>query len=538
MDCDVAIVGTGVAGALAGYELCKKGMKVSFLEAGAFLPERAALMKKYYGAEMKTPSSPYPVHDKAPKPSFGNKDAYYVRKGPDRFKSTYERCVGGSTWHWLGSCLRLLPEDFSSKTNFNFGVDWPLSYDDLEPWYLKAEKALGVAGDNQYHLGSPRSGPYPKRPIALSYSDELIKARLMGQQFRGKSFEVSPTPQARDPDLCQGSSTCIPLCPMGAKYEAMTHIVKAQKLGAKVLEKSVVYQLLRSQDSTRINGIKYRKWDGSEHRLTAKVVIVAANAIETTKILLQSVDTEHQNAVANSSGLVGRYLMDHIVALSWALSKKALHPFRGPLSTAGIDGPRGGISREEKAAYRLELHNDGWGWAKGAPKSTVKMFIEKGYLGKALKDKIKDHLSKQLSVASLIEQAPEALSRVTISHDKKDALGIPRPVIDYRLTDYEREGLASAKEGHEFVFKRLGVSEFDHHSDYFGAGHLMGTYRMGDDPKTSVVNRDSQTHEMKNLFLLGSGVFPTGGTANPTLTIAALALKAVPAVEGVLKNLV
>jgi choline dehydrogenase-like flavoprotein len=217
--------------------------------------------------------------------------------------------------------------------------------------------------------------------------------------------------------------------------------------------------------------------------------------------------------------------MDHVIKLSWALAKDPVYPFRGPISTSGFDQLRSGAFRQNHAAYRLEVHNDGWSWAKGAPSSTAKDLIAKGYYGEELQTKLQFQLSRQVTLASLVEQLPSARSKIVPSLTEKDALGIARPEVHYELSLYEKTGLKEAELAHQYVFDNLGVLESYHHAHYFGAGHIMGTYRMGLDPKTSVVDKNLVTHDHKNLYLLGSGVFPTGGTANPTLTIVALTLK-------------
>lgn len=533
---DVVIVGTGVAAALCGYRLSQAGAKVLFLEAGTYVADRSSLMQAYYAAFPKLPESPYANHPLAPRPVSGNTDAYYVQTGADSFQGTYERCVGGSTWHWLGTALRLLPEDFHMHTHYGVGVDWPITYEALCPWYDEAEQELGVAGDGQADLGSPRTGPYPKPAVRLTYGDLHIASRLRGKSYDGAPLVVQATPQARDPLTCQGSGSCVPICPTGAKYEAFTHIEKAKRLGAQVLDKCVVHKVHVGADA-HVSHVEYRTWDGQDRRVATKVLVLAANAIETAKILLMSKSDRTPAGAANRSGAVGSYLMDHLVRLSWALAVDPVHTYRGPISTAGIDSTRRGTFRGQRAAYRVELHNDGWSWPTGAPHSTAAQLIEQGLWGETLSTTLRNHLTRQVSIASLVEQIPSPDCSVKPSSDQVDALGIPRPEIHFQVSDYEKRGFDHAHRAVQSMFEHIGVSESHHHSATFSAAHLMGTTRMGHDPKTSVVDSESRAHDHPNLYLLGSSVFPTAGTANPTLTLAALALKAAASVQETLAKI-
>src|SRR5262252_594109 len=206
----------------------------------------------------------------------------------------------------------------------------------------------------------------------------------------------------------------------------------------------------------------------------------------------------------------------------------------------------------------MEMGNEGWNWATGDPYTTVNALISPGarpisgpqhtvtggQFGVALKKQVNAILTRQFRFGSLVEQMPQETNRVTLSTVFKDNLGIPRPQINYDLDDYTKAGYAAANEVAKQIFAKMGATEFTwfppsspsaftfNGSQYLlqGAGHVMGTYRMGSDPNTSVVDGTSRSHDHQNLYLLGSGVFPSVGTANPTLTIAALALMTAQAI--------
>ena len=519
---DVVIVGSGLAGGLAAAYLSNKGLRTLILEAGPHTPPREKLVEKLYMGPNRHPGLPYDFHPEAPKPSHLDIDNYYVQIGPNKFRSTYERCVGGTTWHWLRTCLRLLPVDFRLHSTYKVGIDWPISYDELETWYNVAESSLGVAGDNTFDLGSPRSKPYPKKPINMSPVDRFVARRVAGQEFNGLPLDLSPNPQARDPDRCMGSASCIPVCPIGAKYEARQHIELATQRGAHLLAKAVASKIHIDQNGA-VESLEYTRWDRSKHKAKGKIYLLAAGAIETTKLLLMSASERAPQGVANRSDQVGRNLMDHPIQLSWALAPEPIYPYRGPASTSGIDGVRDGAFRSRFCAGRLEVHNQGWSWPTGGVAADIRKFVGKGMYGEELRALVKSRGQRELLVGSLLEQLPSPENRITLARNTLDGLGIPRPKIYYGFSGYEKRGMQEAQVLRNHLLTKLNCTEVTHGDMIYGAGHIMGTYRMGLNPKTSVVDANLRSHDHQNLYLLGSGVFPTVGSANPALTIAALA---------------
>ncbi|MDC3960476.1 GMC family oxidoreductase [Polyangium jinanense] len=525
---DVVIVGAGISGTILAHRLAKGGAKVLILESGPRVDRQKAI-DTYRSALIKVPESPFPRSTAAPGPAVIDLEGYYVQEGPDLFKSSYLRLVGGTTWHWLGTTIRLVPDDFQMKTLFGVGVDWPITYDDLEPYYAEAEIELGVAGEGD--LGSPRTTPYPMKPIPLTYSDKRI-ADAIG----GLGYTVTTTAQARNTDTyderppCCGARTCIPVCPVVARYDASVHVKKAEDAGVQIVDEAIAHFIDIGADG-RVSRIRFKRPDGSEHEASGKVYVLAAHAMETPKLLLMSKTGALPNGVSNLSDQVGRNLMDHPIQLSWALAEDSLAQSRGPLSTGGIDGTRGGAFRNATAAFRVEFGNDGWTWPTGGPMSTVGELVKLGLRGQALAKELSRQSARQLRLSSLMEQLPDPENRIVPAMDQLDALGIPRPRISYRVDTYTRDGMSKAIGVHDQIFDALGATVREHDPEPQGAGHVMGTYRMGADPATSVVDAQCRSHEHDNLFMLGSGTFPTAGTANPTLTIVALTLRAVAAIQ-------
>ncbi len=527
---DVVIVGSGVAGAITAARLAKAGVKVLVLEAGPRV-DRGQALRQFEAAVIKVPESPYPDSRHAPHPMVLATGEYYVQAGPENFGSSYLRQVGGTTWHWLGTAIRLVPDDFRLRSRFGLGGDWPSSYGDLETWECEAERERGVAGDPAADLQAPRSKPYPLPPIPMTHLDLRVAAAVAPL-----GYKVEPTPQARnsqrydDRPPCCGSGTCIPICPVQAKYDATVHVVQAQRAGAEVMENAVAHIVELGSDG-RVAGIRFKRPDGSDERAIGKVFVIAAHGIETPKLLLQSRADARPNGVANSSGQVGRNLMDHPTQLSWGLTAEKLWNHQGPLSTAGIESTRAGEWRGDRPSFRIQLGNTGWSWPTGAPYTTVDTLLQRGLRGAELDRALADHTARELTLAYMTEQLASPENRIVPDFARRDALGLPRPRIYFQYDDYTRRGLEHGRALHQRLFDAMKSADVHHDTEVKPAGHVLGTYRMGRDPKTSVVDINQRAHDHPNLFLLGSGVFPTSGASNPTLTIAALVLRSVPTIQ-------
>jgi choline dehydrogenase-like flavoprotein len=523
-DADVAIVGAGIAGTLVGYRLASAGLKVLILEAGGWV-DRLEAVRAYRSNPIKTPDAPYPAQLYAPRPTVLDlRSGYYVQDGSATFGSTYERRVGGTTWHWQGTAMRFVPNDFRLRTQYGVGRDWPISYVDLEPWYLEAEREIGVAGDADDDLGSPRSGAYPLPPIPPSFLDRTIDAAV---QRHGLRVRVSPHARNSDPfqnrPPCCGNNTCVPICPIGAKYDASVHARLAQQAGVQILDTAVASRIDVRADGL-VGAVAFKRPDGSEHVAVAKCFVVAAHGVETPRLLLMSRTERLPDGVANSSGQVGRNLMDHPAVVSLALARDPVYPYRGPGEISGIEHMRDGAFRSEHSAFRVPIGNDGWSFGGSSLVALAGELIEAGKRGKDLREGLAHVGLRQVRLAALLEQLPDPSNRITLA-EQKDALGLPRPRITYSHDEYVAKGRVEAIKLAGLVFDALGATSRTHVDDFFGAGHIMGTHCMGTNPRSSVADPFGRTHDHRNLFLLGSGLFPTGATANPTLTLAALALR-------------
>lgn len=253
--------------------------------------------------------------------------------------------------------------------------------------------------------------------------------------------------------------------------------------------------------------------------MTGLRYVIAANSIETAKLLLMSQNDAAPNGVANSSDQVGRNLCDHPWAGASGIASFPYAGSRGPLSVAGGDNIRAARTRGDYATYRFEL-----GQFVGNPATIAEAQIRKGLVGKELREAVRYNAAHEVLVTALLEQLPDPENRVEPDWENLDEIGLPRPKITYSFGGYTFDGWEQAKPVFARILEEVGVTDVEF-SEPGGAGHLLGTHRMGDDPATSVTDSYGRTHDHPNLFLAGGGLFPTVGTANPTLTIVALALR-------------
>jgi len=628
---DVVIVGAGVSGNLIAKQLGLAGKKVLILEAGPAVPDsREQYMENFYLALAKTPESPYPSLagrtgpgvGTLPNPSViptpratvlsigGTPDVSHLIQSetagvsgttPDnqpevrqlQFSSTYDRIGGGTAWHWLGSVPRLVPHDLTMKTTYDVFYDWPIEYSEMQRLWGLAESEIGVAASVaqqqplQAAIGMtyPPGYQYPMGPIPSSVVDQTVSNGVSGMSVPGEGSEggkeysvfVTNTPAGRNSEpyqdrrVCAGNTNCIPICPIQAKWDPTVTLGDALNTG----NVTVSYQSVATNiavDGNNVTQIDYLQWSydangnlqSTPASVTGKIYVAACHAIENAKLLLLSND---QEGIANKSDQVGRNLMDHVLYLAWALAPAPVWGYRGPLATGGIESLRDGEFRTNRAAFRMEIGNEGWNFACGDPYTTTLDFVtgtngsqlNPGATrlgGTALAMTLNDRLTRQFRFGLLLEQAPQADNCVTIDKNNTDGLGIPRPHVDYGLDKYTLEGFRVAADTCSAIFQQMGAQEFTQPTvnpyppdkkpgpgDFsyegrnyhmYGAGHIMGTHRMGDDPCTSVVDATQKSHDVQNLWIVGSGSFPTVATANPTLTIMALAFKSAEAITAAL----
>ena len=516
---DFVVVGAGIIGALLARKLALAGASVLMLEAGPYVT-RGEIVARFRNSPRRSDwVSPYPPAPWAPHPVYAPvANDHLLQAGPYPYKAEYLRQYGGTTWHWAAHAWRNVPGDFRIRTLYGVGVDWPFDYDELEQYYQEAEVLMGVSGAP--NTGSPRRQPFPMPPVAEPWAMRRIRERLQGV------YPVVGNTTARNSrgydgrPACVGNNSCQPICPVNAQYHGGIAADAAQAAGVKVLTDANVYRLEHDASGRRIVAAHYYDPDKRSQRVTGKTFIVAANGIESPRLLLLSASDRFPRGLANSRDMVGRHLMDHP---STSLTFDADEPLwlgRGPQSPSSINTMRDGDFRRAHAPYRLDFTNisrvDG----------TSAALIKEGIYGPEFARRLRHSAAHELNVKSVLEVLPHPDHRITLS-DQKDALGLPRPMAHYSIDDYTRAGHQRARQDFQRIADLMGGSRlrFTGDDDFANNQHICGTLSMGTDPATSVCDGHARAHDHENLFFAGTGVLPTAGTCNSTENGVAVALR-------------
>lgn len=515
---DVCIIGAGLAGGVLAYELGQKGVEVVVLEAG---PRHDPQDKYAYMEKFLAGGDPWA-------PDIAERDRY-TNAGEIAYPLNRYRvkAVGGSTLHWSAVALRLHESDFKMKSLHGLAEDWPVGYDELEPYYVRAEAALGVSGTADNPFASRRSAGYPLPPFPFSYANQVLLpgCEKMGIQMHHVPYARNSAPHADRPQ-CQAFGTCIPVCPIEAQYNAEVHVRLAEKTGKVTIVPRANAVRINLGRSGLAESVAYATPDKAEHEQRARLFILATHAVESARLLLLSTSPRFPHGLANRSGLVGKNFMEHPYVQVWGKLKQNLFPRRIGFHTAESHQFCVPKKRDTDGAFKLDFEALG--------PMPVQIAAESGLWGDGLATEVRETFGYSAGVAVFPEQLPREKISITLDPEVKDCFGNPVPRVTYFLGAYEKEAIRKGVARAAGILDAIGATDMGSDAgDSLFCGHHMGTCRMGDDPEKSVVDRDLRTHDVKNLFLAGSSVFVTGGAVNPSLTIVALALRAA---ETILKN--
>ena len=510
-DAEVGIIGAGAAGGVLAFELARRGIRVVVLDSGPRhdFARRREYVRRYLRRENPWQTSPREL------------DRQSTGGGltPYRLDGKRVRGVGGSTLHWEGYALRLHANDFRSRSLYGIGDDWPITYADLEADYGAAERGLGVAGAGDDVFASPRTEAYPLPPFPFSYSDGLFAPACASA-----GVALQHVPQARNSvpyggrARCSACSTCA-VCPTGAKASIdLTHVPQAEATGNAEIRPEATVLRLEVDASGRVRTAVYAGREKVERRLTAKVFVLAAGAVENARLLLLSSSRAFPAGLGNGSGLVGKYFMSHPSVDVLGRARDKVYPYRIGFSTAMSRQFAIDRDRSVQGAFLLEYLNS-------AGPTPEQIAVKSGKSGDALRRHVQEEFGHWLGVRVYAEHLAERRNAVSLSSRVRDYFGSPGPHIDCQVSRYERAALDDARALATRIFTAMGLGQI-HATSLSFSGHQIGTHRMGADPRTSVVDANLRSHEVPNLYLMGSGCFVTASASPPTLTIVALAIRA------------
>jgi len=493
---DLVIVGAGAGGATLAQRLARRGWKVVVLEAGPFwdpdrdwVSDEAGSHKLYWTAPRVT----------------GGEDP--VELG----KNNSGHGVGGSMVHYAGYCPRFHPSDFEVRSRDGIAEDWPISYRDLKPHYERLELELPVAGDF-WPWGDPHRYPHTAHPIAGGAEVAREGARRLGIEMRVGPVGITNGSFGNRPH-CIYRGFCLQACKVNAKASPLvTHIPDAIEHGAEVRAECMAVRIELDEGSGRVTGVRYVH-RGAERVQRADAVAVAGYSIETPRLLLLSTSRRHPNGLGNSSDQVGRYVM---------VQGAPQVAGRFPDEMRMYKAPPPEISSEQ--FYETDPAR---GFARGFSIQTVgplpiawaEHVLADGHWGEALREYMRDY-NHWYTLGILSELLPQPENRVTLARDVTDENGLPVARMDYSQCENDRKNIAYAKETLRRIFQAAEAQDVLVIDRY---AHLVGGCRMGSDPERSVVDSDHRVWGIPNLFLADGSVMPTQGSANPALTIMALA---------------
>ena len=499
----ILIVGAGASGSAAAWNLSKCRFKITCLEQGprinknsySFYQNNWEIYKRnrfHINPNVRKLKSDYPINDKDSPISIANFNA-----------------VGGSTILYSGHFPRFHPSDFKTKTVDNVGEDWPFDYKDLEPFYdINDEimKVSGLSGDPAY---PPIKNLCPQIPLEPA-------GELIAKSFNKLGWHWWPSYSAlfkERKNQKNYSRSTVDIC----------YWPEAIKNGVKLKANSRVTKIL-TDVTNKARGVLYVNSKGKKKFLEADIIILACSGIGTPRLLLNSKNRKFPNGLANSSGLVGKNLMLHPLGLVEGTFNKFLASFKGPQGCCLASQEFYETRKKEKfkRGFTMQVLR-GYG-----PLDTAMQIKKFGKLqfGKNFFRKFFKYYGRTIPIAIICEDLPEKNNYVELDYQKKDSSGMPGVKIHYKLSSNSKKMLAYGISRAKEVLKIAGAKEILAFGPVKHTGwHIMGTTKMGTDKKKSVANQFGQTHDIKNLVIVDSGLFITSGGVNPMSTLQALALK-------------
>jgi len=514
LESDVCIVGGGISAALVAQRLAERrpGLEITVVEAGRTIADfenRAGYRQRWleYG------ENPWPG------------DAIPDQEAEGVVSRTM--AVGGSALHWGGVTNRFSEEDLRLRSLYGLAVDWPLSWEDLERYYVEAERALGVSGEPSPIPDDRRSAPFPMPAMPLSYNLKQLKAwaEKSGLPF-GSTPQAKNTREYDGRAVCKRCNTC-EICPTGARYSpdfTFGRLLEEKKI--RLLDQTQVRRLVLHDTKPLVVAAEAveRKASADPLRLTARLFVVASGYAWSSYLLLSSACSRFPNGLGNSSGLVGRYLNGHAFVGGQIELDLELFP--------GMNEQHSLISRQffRCAQDKPYVRHDLRVWESPFGRE-ARLRDDRGriLLGDAMLEDWRGRTRRGAArVRAYYDVHPSRESALTLDPARRNRFGDPLPKIEHRLDESTRAREAMSKEHVRQVFARLARNDGGRMVDQSEGGYLdhpAGGCRMGEDPRESVCDSHGRTHDHPNLYVVGAPTLPTGGCTNGTLTFAALSLR-------------
>ncbi|MFV0335824.1 MAG: GMC family oxidoreductase [Tropicimonas sp.] len=516
---DVTIVGAGPSGAIAAQALARAGMSVVCLEQGEY-PDYTSIKFDEPGFELRKDLGFGFNPNRRRMPS-----DYPINVTESDINPLMWNGVGGGTVIYAGAWNRFQPSNFRVKTLDGVGADWPLSYDDLAPFYERVELQMavsGVGGDPAYPHFDP---PLPPLPLGAIERRLFAAHERLGWHIWPGTNAIATVKHANLHPCVRRGACSAPACFDGAKASVdRTHWPVNRKLGVRLVQRARVIRI-ETDAKGLATGVAYVDRDtGNTHLQKSGIVVICANGIGTPRILLNSATSRAPAGLANSSDLVGRNLMLHPFTTVTGLFDEVLDSWQGTAAQRAycLEFAETGADRDFLRGAKLMLMPTGspLGTINAHPWGTATEW------GPDFHQRLYQRFGRSAIWDIIAEDLPSLNNRVTLDPDLTDDDGIPAPKVTYRYHDSMYRLQKFMQEKAIISMREAGAYETLAAPPLRETGwHILGTARMGDNPETSVVDGYGRAHDVPNLFVIDGSVMPTSGAVNPTATIAALALR-------------
>ncbi len=523
---DFVVVGAGAAGGVMAKELSTAGFRVVVLEQGPYLREKDFLHDEYGNFFRSALTND---HRRQPN-TFRRTELEKARPQP---AVVYGRMVGGGSVHFTANYWRFHETDFRERSRWGelagaALADWPISYDDLEPYYTKAEEEIGVSGlAGSDPFGSRRSKPYPLPPMPIKSSGVLFEraARKLGWHPFPNPVAILSRPYRGRP-ACTHCGFCLGFgCEVQAKSSSLASVIPlAERTGRCEIRPNCYVRRIEVNRGGRVTGAVYFDERRRQVFQKAKAVAVCANGAETPRLLLMSKSGRFPQGLANSSGLVGRHLMFDTGALSMGLFEEPLNEYKGIQVTRMANDfydadPKRGFYGGGGIDARFQYYPISFALS-GMPRDGPRW-------GAAYKKMLGEYFNRTMALLAHTTCLPVSSNSVSLDPDVKDAWGLPALRVTFRNHPDDLATMRFFLEKEKELFEAAGARRIwpEPVEDTTISVHLMGSCRMGNNPSDSVVDRFGRAHDVPNLFLADGSVFVTSGRQQPTCTIQALAYR-------------